>query len=164
MTKQEHKDRHMQLHKSLDELAADYMNITGKLMSQTTVMDLCTWSYEQTKNPATVNDQKHSDEPGPVKPIREFKSPTTLVNKKLLTQLSENINIEKAKVLIITLKENKKTISKYPKRMIKVLEDNDFIRDYGPGQHKLTAGGCSLRATLINPEEHNDEESLKRFI
>lgn len=51
MTPQEHKDRHIALHRSLDELLADYITHTGKLLNQTTAMDLIEWSYKQTQNP-----------------------------------------------------------------------------------------------------------------
>jgi hypothetical protein len=46
-----HATIHKRLHKCLDELVADWINQTDKFPSQATVMDLITWSYEQTKNP-----------------------------------------------------------------------------------------------------------------
>lgn len=51
MTPQEHKDRHVALHRSLDELVVDYATHTGKLLKDTNVMDLIEWSYKQTQNP-----------------------------------------------------------------------------------------------------------------
>ena len=51
MTPNEHKEIHVQLHKSLDELLADFLEQTGKLLSQTTIMELIEWSYRQTQNP-----------------------------------------------------------------------------------------------------------------
>jgi hypothetical protein len=51
MTPEEHKKRHQELHKALDELAADFMSQTGRLVSQTTVMELIQWSYHQTIRP-----------------------------------------------------------------------------------------------------------------
>lgn len=51
MNKEEHKKRHISLHHSFDELLADYIDHTGNLPSQTTVMDLLKWSHEQTLNP-----------------------------------------------------------------------------------------------------------------
>jgi hypothetical protein len=46
-----HKERHKMLHESLDELAADFIGITGKRLGETTVMELIQWSYQQTLNP-----------------------------------------------------------------------------------------------------------------
>lgn len=51
MDKKEHIDRHIILHKNLDELLADFIGITKKLPSQTTIIELINWSYQQTKNP-----------------------------------------------------------------------------------------------------------------
>lgn len=49
-----HRHRHQELHKMLDELAADFLSHSinnGKLLSNTTVMELVEWSYQQTINP-----------------------------------------------------------------------------------------------------------------
>lgn len=51
MDKKEHIDRHIILHKNLDELLVDFIGITKKLPSQTTIIELMDWSYQQTKNP-----------------------------------------------------------------------------------------------------------------
>lgn len=52
MNRDEHIKRHEELHKAVDELAADYMyHNRRKLLSETTVLDLLKWSNEQTKNP-----------------------------------------------------------------------------------------------------------------
>lgn len=51
MNKEEHKKRHIELHKILDELVADFINITGKMPSQTNLLELMNWSFEQTQNP-----------------------------------------------------------------------------------------------------------------
>ncbi len=55
MTKAEHIERHKELHRSLDELAADWLDNqpleSRKLFSNTTIMELMTWSYEQTIKP-----------------------------------------------------------------------------------------------------------------
>jgi len=49
---EEHKKRHIELHKALDELATDYLvQHGGKIPSHTTIMELMTWSNEQQKNP-----------------------------------------------------------------------------------------------------------------
>ena len=50
MENKEHKERHQLLHKMLDELVADFIQETGKLPSQTKLIELMEWSYEQTKN------------------------------------------------------------------------------------------------------------------
>lgn len=51
MSQEEHKARHVELHKKLDELLADFIEQTGKTPSKTTVMEFLTWSFEQTKQP-----------------------------------------------------------------------------------------------------------------
>lgn len=51
MTSDEHKQRHVELHRAFDELLADWIAQTGKLPSQHTVMDLLTWSFRQTLEP-----------------------------------------------------------------------------------------------------------------
>ena len=47
---EDHKNRHIELHKYLDELVADWIFQTGMLPSQGTVLDLMGWSYQQTLN------------------------------------------------------------------------------------------------------------------
>lgn len=54
MTQEKHKERHLILHKELDELVADFISHTDKLPSTSTIMDLMTWSFEQTKNPTDL--------------------------------------------------------------------------------------------------------------
>ena len=49
ITKEEHKERHRVLHRELDELLACFMDDTGKLPSQTKIIELMKWSFEQTK-------------------------------------------------------------------------------------------------------------------
>jgi len=51
ITKEEHIKKHKELHSSLDELLADFIDKTMSNLSNTTLMDFLTWSYEQTKNP-----------------------------------------------------------------------------------------------------------------
>jgi hypothetical protein len=46
-----HKNRHAELHNALDELAADFLDHTRKLLSKTTVLELLAWSCEQMKKP-----------------------------------------------------------------------------------------------------------------
>lgn len=51
MTNEEHKERHVELHRKLDELLADFIEQTGKRVSATSLLELLQWSFEQTKNP-----------------------------------------------------------------------------------------------------------------
>ena len=53
MTKEEHIERHKELHKALDELMADFITNTEKMPS-TSVMEFAKWAYEQTINPTEV--------------------------------------------------------------------------------------------------------------
>jgi len=43
-----YKDKHKELHTSLDTLIAEFMLDTMKLISEATVFDLLEWSYKQT--------------------------------------------------------------------------------------------------------------------
>ncbi len=52
-----HKERHIELHKMLDELVADMVTHTSMLPSKTTVMELMQWSHEQTKKPTEAHDK-----------------------------------------------------------------------------------------------------------
>ncbi len=54
MNKREHIKRHKELHKNLDELIADYLSATRKNLSNSTIMDLIDWSFEQTTNPTEM--------------------------------------------------------------------------------------------------------------
>ena len=51
--KEEHRNRHCQLHWCLYELIADYLLKTGcaKLPSEATLAELLSWSYQQTIEP-----------------------------------------------------------------------------------------------------------------
>ncbi len=53
MTKSEHKQKHIDLHKSLDELFADYIyhHKDESQFIQMPLIKLITWSSEQSKNP-----------------------------------------------------------------------------------------------------------------
>lgn len=52
ITSPEHKARHVELHKSLDELLADFIRHNpGKYPSETTILEFLRWSNEQTTNP-----------------------------------------------------------------------------------------------------------------
>ena len=48
MTKEQHRERHILLHSSLDELLADFITHTGSLPSKTAIIDLMIWSHKQT--------------------------------------------------------------------------------------------------------------------
>ena len=56
MKTKEHKQRHIELHKSLDELFADYIHHNPEEIKFTEMpfIKLMTWSYEQTKNPTDI--------------------------------------------------------------------------------------------------------------
>jgi hypothetical protein len=45
----EHRKRHVQLHKALDELIADFIDETQALHSKTTLLEFLKWSYKQTQ-------------------------------------------------------------------------------------------------------------------
>jgi len=62
MKLQEHKEIHIALHKSLDELLSDFITQTKKLPSETTVLEFLTWSNNQTRNPTLVNGAKHEND------------------------------------------------------------------------------------------------------
>ncbi len=58
MTKCEHKERHKQLQKMLDELVADYIIQSGKRLGNSTIMELMTWSIGQVENPTELVKEK----------------------------------------------------------------------------------------------------------
>jgi hypothetical protein len=51
MTPEEHKQRHIELHKALDELVADYIQHTDKFITNTNLQQLIEWSFKQTLDP-----------------------------------------------------------------------------------------------------------------
>jgi len=51
MTTEQHRARHVELHKMLDELVADWMTHTGKRPSSSSVLELLEWSNTQTVEP-----------------------------------------------------------------------------------------------------------------
>ena len=59
MKKNEHKQRHLELHNSLDELVADFITHTGNLPSKSTIFELMIWSHEQTENPHHPTGDTH---------------------------------------------------------------------------------------------------------
>ena len=50
LTQKDHKERHIELHKELDELIADYITVTGKRISNSTILELVQWSSQQTEH------------------------------------------------------------------------------------------------------------------
>lgn len=46
------RSRHVELHRGLDELIACFIADTGRLPSETTLMELMIWSNEQTTAPS----------------------------------------------------------------------------------------------------------------
>jgi hypothetical protein len=60
MTKEQHQARHKELHKSFDELIADFiMQNPGRLPSNTPVMEVMSWSYRQTQDPTPMPGGEH---------------------------------------------------------------------------------------------------------
>lgn len=53
----QHRERHIELHKALDELVADFINHTGKLPSKTTLFELMEWSHQQTIAPSVLEKE-----------------------------------------------------------------------------------------------------------
>jgi hypothetical protein len=51
ITSEQHRERHVELHKALDELLADWIRHTDNRPSQATVLDLMKWSHQQTIKP-----------------------------------------------------------------------------------------------------------------
>lgn len=54
--KQTHQERHIFLHKCFDELAADFIQHTGQLLSEVTVLQLLQWSDRQTLSPTETEE------------------------------------------------------------------------------------------------------------
>ena len=58
LTFEEHRARHVQLHKYLDELVADFLTHNpSRLPSKTTLMEFMQWTYQQTINPDTPEEE-----------------------------------------------------------------------------------------------------------
>lgn len=56
LTGDEHKARHVLLHRELDELVGDFIEYTHRLPTQTTLMEFMVWSHEQTLIPTERKD------------------------------------------------------------------------------------------------------------
>jgi hypothetical protein len=61
MNEKEHRERHIELHDSLDELLADAIKYAGLLPSKATILDLLRWSHTQTIKPSLIekNQEVH---------------------------------------------------------------------------------------------------------
>lgn len=71
LTAKEHRDRHIELHKALDELITDFIMHTGNLPSKTGLMLLMEWSAEQAQEP-TESDEGHEPEEKEAKAVMKF--------------------------------------------------------------------------------------------
>jgi len=49
--KEQHKKIHIELHKNLDALLADFIRHTDKRLHDTNILQFMEWSYQQTLNP-----------------------------------------------------------------------------------------------------------------
>jgi len=58
MTHEQHKERHKELHRKFDELLADFISHTGKMISETTLKEFMEWSYGQTIEPTEEEKNK----------------------------------------------------------------------------------------------------------
>lgn len=54
MTPEEHKQRHIKLHESLDELLADFIQQSEGPILDLPILDLINWSFDQTQNPGDI--------------------------------------------------------------------------------------------------------------
>jgi hypothetical protein len=61
MNEEEHRVRHQELHRALDELLADYITHTGGVPSKTTVLELVEWAHQQTISP-TIKPEISAEE------------------------------------------------------------------------------------------------------
>ena len=61
MTRKEHIQTHKGLHRILDLLVADFIATTERLPSETSVMELMSWSHKQTENPELPTGQTHKE-------------------------------------------------------------------------------------------------------
>lgn len=56
MDREEHIQKHKDLHRSLDELLADFITHTGELPSKSSIFELVEWSFEQSINPTELEE------------------------------------------------------------------------------------------------------------
>ncbi len=63
MTNAEHKERHQELHRCLDELIADFIHHTKGLLSECNLLDLMQWSHAQTVSPTEVSENDEEGTP-----------------------------------------------------------------------------------------------------
>ena len=58
MNKTEHRERHIELHRNLDELITDAIQYGGLFPSKATVLDLLRCSFEQTVEPLPIMEKQ----------------------------------------------------------------------------------------------------------
>ena len=58
----QHRERHIELHQALDELVADWIQHTHRLLRTSSIMDLVEWSHAQTILPTPL-DRVTADDP-----------------------------------------------------------------------------------------------------
>lgn len=56
--KEAHIQRHKELHRMLDELLADFIERTGRMLTKTSLLEFLTWSFEQTINPTEEEEKQ----------------------------------------------------------------------------------------------------------
>jgi hypothetical protein len=63
LTEEEHRQRHVELHKALDELIADFLAHTRgtKLPSTTPIRELMEWSHKQTVKPRDLRSSNNDE-------------------------------------------------------------------------------------------------------
>lgn len=58
LTLENHRQRHVKLHRALDELAADYLrHHPGVSFSRMSALELMQWAYDQTLNPTPSDEE-----------------------------------------------------------------------------------------------------------
>ena len=67
----EHLERHRQLHGELDELSADFMIHTGRLLSEATALELYQWSRQQATDPTEEGEAFRGESPHSVRRRKE---------------------------------------------------------------------------------------------
>ena len=63
MTENQHRERHKKLHESLDELLADYLEHTGKMVGAIVFWEFLGWSHRQTLEPTPLHGKDHDPKP-----------------------------------------------------------------------------------------------------
>ena len=58
MDEVKHRERHIELHRKLDEIIADAIQYGGLFPSKATCLDLLRWSFEQTVEPTPIMEKQ----------------------------------------------------------------------------------------------------------